>query len=55
MTLKDLLKRVDITNDEDLDKIIIFRDKEGWSNVDIKVTNNYIEIYQDFNRPFQND
>lgn len=55
MTLKDLLKRVDIINDKDLDKMIIFRDKEGWSNINIKVTNNYIEIYQDFDRPFQND
>lgn len=55
MTLKDLLKRVNITNDKDLDKMIIFRDKEGWSNINIKVINNYIEIYQDFDRPFKND
>lgn len=55
MTLKDFLKRVDITNDEDLDKMIIFKDPKGWSNIDIKVTNDYIEIYQNFDRPFEDD
>lgn len=42
MTLNDFLKRLDV---EDKDKMIIFSDGEGWSNVWFKKTDNDIIIY----------
>ncbi|WP_164509094.1 hypothetical protein [Clostridium rectalis] len=52
MTLKDFLERV---NRNDLDKMMIFREGKGWSNIKIKVEENEISISCDRNRPFSSD
>lgn len=49
MTLNDLLKRV---CDADHDKVILFTDGKGWSNVKVKITDTAIMVYQDFDIPF---
>lgn len=49
MTLNDLLKRIDIS---DREKVMIFTDGRGWSNVDIKVSDTAIVIRPDYNIPF---
>lgn len=49
MTLNDLLKRV---CEEDKDKVFIFTDGKGWSNVDIKIADTALIIKQDFDMPF---
>ena len=51
MTLKDFLNRVNVQ--EDSDKMMIFKDVEGgWSNIDIKVTEQDIEVTCDCSSPF---
>ncbi len=52
MTLNDFLKRV---SDWDRDKMMIFREGEGWSNIDIKVTKHEIIITCDDNAIFSDD
>lgn len=52
MTLNDFLKRL---SDKDKDKMIIFSDGEGWSNVWFKVTENDIIIYCEDNAIFSDD
>lgn len=50
MTLNDFLKRV---SKEDLNKMIIFRDNKGWSNIKLEVNDNEIVIREDFTMPFE--
>lgn len=50
MTLHDLLKRVKAN---DWDKVIIFSDANGWSNVDVEIADDQIIIKQDFSMPFE--
>lgn len=53
MTLGDFLKRV---NESDLDKMLLWTDGIGWSNIDSKVEENDIYIYSDRgNSPFSSD
>ena len=54
MTLKDLLKRTTI---EDLDKTLLFVDRNnGWSNINIKITDTTINILEDTNySPFSDE
>lgn len=53
MTLNDLLKRTKIS---DLDKMLIWSDGVGWSNVDIDVDECTIKILPDkSNSPFSSD
>lgn len=52
MTLKDFLKRVD---SNDLDKMLIWSDGEGWSNIKIVKNENDITIYPDFSSPFSGE
>lgn len=49
MTLNDFLKRV---SKEDLNKMIIFRDSRGWSNIKLEVNENQIVISEDLTTPF---
>lgn len=53
MTLKDLLKRIDIERDED--KMFIFREDIGWDNVNFEIKENEITITLDKTRPFSSD
>lgn len=50
MTLHDLLKRVKTS---DWNKVIIFSDANGWSNVDVEIADDQIVIKQDFSMPFE--
>lgn len=50
MTLHDLLKRVKAS---DWNKVIIFSDANGWSNVDVEIADDQIIIRQDFSMPFE--
>lgn len=50
MTLHDLLKRVKAS---DWNKVIIFSDANGWSNVDVEIADDQIVIRQDFSMPFE--
>ena len=52
MTVNDFLKRM---NDEDKDKMIIFSNGEGWSNVWFKKTECDIIIYCEDNAIFSDD
>lgn len=52
MTLNDFLKRL---SEKSKDKMIIFSDGEGWSNVWFKETENDIIIYCDDNAIFSDD
>lgn len=52
MTLGDFLKRVSET---DKDKMIIFRENGGWSNIDMRVSDSEITIFCDDNSPFSSD
>lgn len=49
MTLNDFLKKVDIC---DKDKVMIFSDGRGWSNVEVEVSDTTIVIRPDYNMPF---
>lgn len=49
MTLNDLLKR---TTDSDKNKVIIYTDGKGWSNVEVKISDTAIVIRPDFDMPF---
>lgn len=49
MTLRDLLKRC---SEEDMDKVLVWHDIVGWSNVEIKIKECTIDLYPDFDRPF---
>lgn len=49
MTLNDFLKRV---SKEDLNKMIIFRDSRGWSNIKLDINDNQIVIREDLETPF---
>lgn len=49
MTLNDFLKRV---CDSDKDKMMIFTDGRGWSNIEVKVSDTAIVIRPDYNMPF---
>lgn len=54
MTLKDFLKRVDINNDKD--KMLIWSNGIGWSNLEIEVDENVIRLLPDkSNSPFSSD
>jgi hypothetical protein len=52
MTLNDFLKRV---SDKDRDKMMIFKEGEGWSNINIKITEHDIIITCDENEIFSSD
>ena len=52
MTVNDFLKRL---TEEDKDKMIVFSDGEGWSNVWFKKTENDIIIYSENNAIFSDD
>lgn len=53
MTLKDFLRRVKLG---DLDKMLIWSDGIGWSNVDIEIDECTIKILPDkSNSPFSSD
>lgn len=49
MTVNDLIKRC---NSEDLDKVIVFNDGEGWTNVDVAIKGGTIELSASSNSPF---
>lgn len=54
MTYKDLVKRLSLTLDGD--KMLIWSDRVGWSNVEIEVTETEIRILPDkSNSPFSSD
>lgn len=55
MILEDLLKRVDVENEETRQKLLIFRDNDGWSNIKLKETDCTIELALDSNSPFSDD
>ena len=53
MTLRDFLRRVKL---DDLDKMLIWSDSIGWSNVDIEMDECTIKILPDkSNSPFSSD
>ncbi|MNP57562.1 hypothetical protein D3C76_1524030 [compost metagenome] len=52
MTLGDFLKRV---TGADKDKMMIFREDGGWSNIDVRVSEHEITIFCDDNSPFSSD
>ena len=53
MTLRDFLRRVKL---DDLDKMLIWSDDVGWSNVDIEMDECTIKILPDkSNSPFSSD
>lgn len=52
MTLNDFLKRV---SEGDKDKMMIFREDGGWSNINIKVSEHEITISCDTNEIFSSD
>lgn len=52
MTLNDLLKRVE---NEDKDKMILYSEGIGWTNIDIKIYQNAIMIVSEDKRIFSND
>lgn len=52
MTLNDFLKRV---SEKDRDKMMIFSDGKGWTNIGVKVTENDIIITDDSNEIFSDD
>ena len=49
MTLNDLFKRI---TEDDKDKVIILSDGQGWSNVNVTITDTAIVIEPDMTRPF---
>lgn len=53
MTLNDFLKRIDIEKDKD--KMIIFSDGVGWTNVWFEKNENNIIIIPDKNEIFSDD
>lgn len=53
MTLNDFLKRID--KNKDKDKMIIFREGKGWSNIEIDVKENEISVYLSSNSPFSDN
>ena len=56
MTLKDLLKRIDATKEENLGKMILIVDsKGGWSNVNMKVCEGTIQFQADTSAVFSDD
>ena len=53
MTLRDFLRRVQFSN---LDKMLIWSDGVGWSNIDIEIDECTIKILPDkSNSPFSSD
>ncbi|WP_168156672.1 hypothetical protein [Oceanobacillus sp. E9] len=52
MTLNDLLKRV---SEKDRDKMIIYKEGIGWSNINVHVTEHDIIITSDDNQIFSDD
>lgn len=52
MTLRDFLKRV---KEADEDKMMIFREDGGWSNINVRVSEHEITIYCDGSSPFSSD
>lgn len=52
MTVGDFLKRVSVF---DGDKMMIFSDGKGWSNIDIEVNDNEVVITCDRNEIFSSD
>lgn len=53
MTLKDFLKR---TSEKDLDKMLIWSDGTGWSNLEIEISENQIKLLPcKNNSPFKSD
>lgn len=52
MNLSDLLKRV---SEEDKRKVFVFKNGEGWSNVNIEVKEHEIAITLDKNEIFSSD
>ena len=53
MTLNDFLKRVDL--EQDKDKMLIYRDGKGWTNIEIEVKDLEISITGGKNSPFSSD
>lgn len=54
MTLHDLLDRVDVKKDGD--KMLLWSDGIGWSNLEINITNRVIELLPSRdNSPFSSD
>lgn len=53
MTLNDFLKRVDIERDKD--KMIIYKEGEGWTNIDLQVNELEITITGSTNSPFSDE
>lgn len=49
MTLGNLIKKYDP------DKVMIFVDERGWSNIDIVETESNLEIHLDCSRPFSDE
>lgn len=52
MTLNDLLKRV---KNEDKDKMILYSEGIGWTNIDVKIYQNAIMIVPADNNIFSDD
>lgn len=53
MTLHDFLKRVDVENEENQNKMLILMDAcGGWANVDIEVVDDEIIVRPDYSSPF---
>lgn len=54
MTLKDFLDRVDVLHDEN--KMLIWSDGIGWSNLEIEINDNCINLLPcKSNSPFSSD
>lgn len=53
MTLNDFLKRVRV---DDLDRMMLWSDGKGWSNVKVDMDDNYIYVLPDMQiSPFSSD
>jgi hypothetical protein len=52
MTFRDLLKRV---KPEDYDKVIIYNDGVGWTNIDVEINKCTIDICNSDNAIFSDD
>jgi len=52
MTVNDFLQRI---SKFDKDKIMIFSDGKGWSNIDIEIKDSEVVITYGTNSPFSDD
>ena len=53
MTVEDFLKRID--PEKDKDKMLIFDDGEGWSNINVSKGESQIVIRADCSSPFSDE